>query len=92
MKGRNKYSVESCRTVRQFERAVTKQGGVRVDGGKHPHFKHPNGGSVPFPEHQGDMGNTRFGVIKLLLAVGFVCLPFICLSVWLVNGILSMYI
>ena len=91
MKGRDKHSVRKCRTVKQFEKAVRKQGGNRTEGSNHPHFNHPDGGSAPFSDHKGDMGGSRFTLIRLLLGLGFVCFTPICLLVWLANGLSSMY-
>ena len=91
MKGRDKHSVRKCRTVKQFEKAVRKQGGWRSEGKNHPHFNHPDGGSAPFSDHKGDMGGSRFTLIRLLIAAGFACFIPICLLARLAVGLSSMY-
>lgn len=84
-----KRSVKHATTHRSFTKAVTKQGGSVESGRRHDRVFHPtNSGSVTLPRHSGDYATgTKFAIIKQLLAIGFVCFPFICLVVWLVNGL-----
>lgn len=90
MKGRDKYSVKNCHTTRQFERAVSRQGGWRSEGGRHAKLHHPRGGSVPIPTHRGDIATgTRCSIVTKLLLLGFGLTP-ICLLVWLVMGLSGM--
>ena len=82
----NKHSVEGARTSKQFKRAVTKQGGWVETGGKHPKFCHPDGGKAPYPSHSRDLATgTRHALIKQLIALGFMVLPFVCALVWLIT-------
>jgi len=73
-------SVKTCRTSRDFERAVTSQGGHVESGGKHAKLALPGGQRVPYPTHGGDIPTgTRCSIIKVCLAAGLACVPFACM-------------
>ena len=66
-------TVTKCKTAKDFEKAVIKQGGQIKNGGRHPKFYNPNtGGIVPYPAHAGEIPiGTRLSIKKMLLAIGF---------------------
>jgi len=88
--GRSQQSVRNCRTPRQFQRAVRKQGGYVEGGGRHDKLCGPNGGKVPLPRHSGDLPTgTRSSIAKALLAIGFlVCL---CTTVYSIAAAIGYY-
>lgn len=89
MKGRNRHSVSSCKTARQFHRAVNKQGGYAAEGGRHTKLYHPAGGSVAVPRHSGDIATgTRASIVRGLLALGFLAVLLICLIVVVAQPVL----
>lgn len=80
-------SVKGCQAVRQFTRAVRSQSGHVESGGRHVKLCYPGGGKVPMPSHGGkDINrNTARGMSKMLLILGFTCIPFICVVIWLIG-------
>lgn len=74
--------VEECKTARDFERYINRQGivvEVRQNGTSHRVYKFPEKGiSIPVPQHPGDIPRgTRHSIMKMLLkviAVGMIIL------------------
>ena len=80
----DRYSVRSCKSAREFERAVNHQGGEVTHGGRHDVVHDPDGrGSVAIPQHGGDdlATGTRYSIIKALLMLGFFALLGGCICV-----------
>lgn len=76
-------SVRHCRTAKQFRRSVQSQGGWAEQGSKHERLHHPDGGWAGMSRGSGEIG--FYGLVKALLMLGFVALPFICTIVTLLQ-------
>jgi len=80
----DRYSVRSCKSAREFERAVNHQGGEVTHGGRHDVVHDPDGrGSVAIPRHGGDdlATGTTHSIIKGLLLLGFFLLVPACICI-----------
>jgi hypothetical protein len=70
----------TCRTNKHFTAYAKSHGGYIEYGGRHPKIVGPNGGSVPFPSHHGDIPvGTRRSIIRMLIEIGLGLLPLIVL-------------
>jgi len=79
-------SVKTCKTARDFEKAVKSQGGYVENGGRHSKLVLPTGQRVPYPVHNGDIPTgTRCSIIKVCLMAGLTCIPLICIFLTLVK-------
>jgi len=80
----DRYSVRNCKSARDFERAVSHQGGEVTHGGRHDIVHDGDGrGSVSIPQHGGDdlATGTRHSIVKALLLLGFFLLVPACLCI-----------
>lgn len=83
-------SVENCRTAREFERAVQRQGGWIEQGGNHARLCHPDGGKVALPRHAGDLATgTRHSIMKMLLSLGFMVVTLSCCFALYVSAVVQ---
>jgi predicted RNA binding protein YcfA (HicA-like mRNA interferase family) len=80
----DRYSVRNCKSARDFERAVSHQGGEITRGGRHDLVHDADGkGSVAIPRHGGDdlAPGTQHSIVKSLLLLGFFVLIPACLCI-----------
>ena len=64
-------SVTKCNHTREFVSCATRQGADVCTGGNHQYRVRTDRGTVPLPDHPGEIGNPLLRrIIKELLAIG----------------------